>query len=173
MPSFVPARYLATMVSRTGSISRPKAVSLSANEKRDETAKALAPLIEDLRRFGDEQRERVRRAIQRRATEMGLSVPVKPIETRTAQAAEASKIVVCRKRFGTLPLDGLPPEQWQGFPSGAWASVPTTALYWCDGHRNLAEVIHLTQMELGPTDFDFVGYFRFLRAHGYVDFLGE
>ena len=146
---------------------------LAPNEKRDETAKALAPLIEDLRRFGDEQRERVRRAIQRRATEMGLSVPVKPIETRTAQAAEASKIVVCRKRFGTLPLDDLPPEQWQGFPSGAWASVPTTALYWCDGHRNLAEVIHLTQMELGPTDFDFVGYFRFLRAHGYVDFLGE
>jgi hypothetical protein len=51
--------------------------------------------------------------------------------------------------------------------------VPTAALYWCDGNRNLAEVIRLTQMELGPTDFDFVGYFRFLRAHGYVDFLKE
>jgi len=35
------------------------------------------------------------------------------------------------------------------------------------------EVIHLTEMELGPTDFDFVGYFRFLRAHGYVDFFRE
>ncbi len=48
--------------------------------------------------------------------------------------------------------------------------VPTTALYWCDGHRNLAEVIHLTRMELGPTNFDFVGYFRFLRKRGYVEF---
>ena len=81
--------------------------------------------------------------------------------------------MVRRKRFGTVPLDDLPPDQWQGYPSGAWAGVPTAALYWCDGHRNLAEVIRLTQMELGPTDFDFVGYFRFLRAHGYVDFLKE
>jgi len=28
-------------------------------------------------------------------------------------------------------------------------------------------------MELGPTEFDFVGYFRFLRAHGYVEFVRE
>jgi hypothetical protein len=50
-------------------------------------------------------------------------------------------------------------------------AVPTIALYWCDGHRNLAEVIQLTRMELGPSDFDFVGYFRFLRKKGYVDFV--
>jgi hypothetical protein len=31
----------------------------------------------------------------------------------------------------------------------------------------------LTRMELGPTDFDFIGYFRFLRKHGYVEFLSE
>ena len=37
----------------------------------------------------------------------------------------------------------------------------------------LSEVIRLTTMELGPTDFDFVGYFRFLQRHGYVDFLSE
>ena len=46
----------------------------------------------------------------------------------------------------------------------------TIALYWCDGRRNLAEVARLTQLELGPTDFDFVAYFRFLRNHGYVQF---
>jgi peptidase M28-like protein len=144
---------------------------LVPEEKREATAKTLRLLVEELHRFGDEQKERLSRAIERRAIKMGLSHPVKPIEARVAQTAEASKIVVRRKRFGTLPLDDLPPDQWQGYPSGAWAGVPTAALYWCDGHRNLAEVIHLTQMELGPTDFDFVGYFRFLRAHGYVDFL--
>ena len=42
-------------------------------------------------------------------------------------------------------------------------------LYWCDGRRNLAEVIRLTRLELGPTEFDFVGYFRFLARHGYVE----
>ncbi len=146
---------------------------LVPEEKREATTKSLAPLVQDLRHFGDEQEERVRRAVQRRTTEVGLSSPVKPVEAHVAQAAEASKIVVRRKRFGTVPLDDLPPDQWQGYPSGAWAGVPTAALYWCDGNRNLAEVIRLTQMELGPTDFDFVGYFRFLRAHGYVDFLKE
>jgi len=29
----------------------------------------------------------------------------------------------------------------------------------------------LTRLELGPSDFDFVGYFAFLRRHGYVEFL--
>ncbi len=146
---------------------------LVPEEKREATAKTLRPLVEELHRFGDEQKKRARRAIQRKAMEMGLSSPVKPVEAHVAQAAEASKIVVSRKRFGTLPLDDLAHDQWQGYPSGAWAGVPTAALYWCDGHRNLAEVIRLTQMELGPTDFDFVGYFRFLRKHGYVDFLRE
>ena len=45
-----------------------------------------------------------------------------------------------------------------------------TALYWCDGKRNVAEVSHLTEMELGPSKFDYLGYFRFLERHGYVEF---
>jgi hypothetical protein len=65
----------------------------------------------------------------------------------------------------------LPHRDWEGQPSGAWAAIPTIALYWCDGRRNLAEVAKLTKLELGPTKFDFVSYFRFLRKHGYVDFV--
>ena len=95
---------------------------------------------------------------------------MQPIEPPDPQIAEASTIVVKRKRFGTLPLDDLPHDQWGRYPSGAWAAVPTIALYWCDGHRNLAEVIRLTRLELGPAEFDFTGYFRFLRDHGYVEF---
>jgi hypothetical protein len=78
-------------------------------------------------------------------------------------------MIVKRKRFGTLPLDDLPHAQWEGQPSGAWAATPTLALYWCDGKRTLAEVEQLTKFELGDTKFDFVGYFRFLAKHGYVD----
>jgi len=82
---------------------------------------------------------------------------------------EGRKMIVKRKRFGTLPLDDLPHDQWEGQPSGAWAAVPTLALYWCDGKRNLAEVETLTKLELGETNFDFVRYFRFLQKHNYVD----
>ena len=78
-------------------------------------------------------------------------------------------MVVKRKGMGTIPLDQLAPDRREGYPSGAWDSVPIIALYWCDGRRNLAEVIRLTRLELGPSKFDFVGYFRFLERHGYVE----
>jgi len=142
------------------------------SDQKDAAAR-LAPMIESLRRFGEEQTSRVRRDIDRRAVELGLQVPVQPIAVTDTLRDKAARIVVRRKRFGTLPLDDMPTDQREGYPSGAWESIPITALYWCDGHRNLAEVIHLTRMELGPTDFDFIGYFRFLRKHGYVEFLSE
>jgi len=110
-------------------------------------------MLDGLRRFGDQQAARL----------VSAAVP------RDPRLAEEAKIIVTRKRFGTIPLDDLPHDQWEGYPSGAWAAVPTIALYWCDGKRNLAEVARLTRLELGPTDFDFVGYFRFLAKHGYVE----
>ena len=82
---------------------------------------------------------------------------------------EAQQLIVRRKRPGSLPLDDLPQEQWDGYPSGAWDKRVTVALYWCDGKRTVAEVAHLTEMEMGRTNFDFVGYFRFLQRHGYVE----
>jgi hypothetical protein len=148
-------------------------IRLVPESRRKEAAVSLAPLIEGLRRFGEEQTGRVRRSIDGRARELGFHAPVRPITVPDPQVNEASRIVVRRKRFGTLPLDDIAPDQREGHPSGAWESIPIAALYWCDGRRSLAEVIQLTRMELGPTHFDFVGYFRFLRKHGYVDFLRE
>ncbi|MGQ9919639.1 MAG: DUF4910 domain-containing protein, partial [Bryobacteraceae bacterium] len=84
---------------------------------------------------------------------------------------EADRIVVRRKRFGTIPLDTLPPEQREGYPAALFEGPAVIALWWCDGRRTLSEVIRLTTFELGETDFDFVGYFRFLEKHGYVEFV--
>jgi hypothetical protein len=147
---------------------------LVPDAEREHVRANLGPMAESLRRFGEEQIVRVRSAVQVRAASLGITEAIQPIGAPMPQSeAAASSIVVRRKRFGSLPLDDLPPDLREGYPSGAWDAVPTIALYWCDGHRNLAEVIHLTRMELGPTDFDFVGYFRFLRKHGYVDFVRE
>ena len=136
---------------------------LVPESRRAALRSSLAPMLDGLRRFGDLQSSRVHSALG----------TAKAIETPDSQAKEAAGIVIRRKRFGTLPLDDLPHDQWEGYPSGAWAAIPTIALYWCDGHRNLAEVVRLTRLELGPTDFDFVGYFRFLRKHGYVEFIKQ
>ncbi|HEV2379805.1 MAG TPA: M28 family peptidase [Terriglobia bacterium] len=139
--------------------------------RRDYVRSFLEPLAEQLHQFGDAQSARIRVAVEQRAKELGVTTSIKPVVITDPAAAIASTIVVKRKRFGTIPMDDLPPDQWQGYPSGAWDLIPITALYWCDGQRNLAEVIRLTRTEQGPMDFDFVGYFRFLRAHGYVDFV--
>ncbi|MCC6365983.1 MAG: M28 family peptidase [Bryobacterales bacterium] len=127
---------------------------LAQESRREELRRSLDPMVERLRRFRDLQ-------FARTASR----------EEITPAPADGAKIIVKRKRFGTVPLDDLPHEQWGKYPSGAWAAIPTIALYWCDGHRNLAEVARLTQLELGRTDFDFVGHFRFLRRHNYVDFV--
>lgn len=84
--------------------------------------------------------------------------------------AEAARIVVRRKRMGSLTLDDLSQDQWEGWPSGAWGRLQQVALFWCDGKRSLAEVMRLTRLEAGSSKFDFVGYFRFLEKHGYVEF---
>lgn len=146
-------------------------LSLIDKPRQERARAALDPLARQLVEFGKTQADRISSAAEGRAMQFGDSVAIKPALPPDPEAAVASTIVVKRKRFGTIPLDDLPRSQWQGYPSGAWSLVPITALYWCDGHRNLAEVIHLTRLEQGPTQLDFVGYFRFLRDHGYVEFV--
>jgi hypothetical protein len=128
-------------------------------------APRLAEIAAELGRFESEQVKRLQQAADRRA-----GAPVPPVAPAAdARRKAASGLVVKRKRFGTLPLDDVPTDQREGYPSGAWAALPIAALYWCDGERPLDEVIRLTRLELGPDNFDYAGYFRFLARHGYVE----
>ncbi len=130
----------------------------------------LSPLAARLRAFAGEQAARLREAVDGRAAELGLKTKIQPAAPPAdPKLEEAARLVVRRKRFGSLPLDDLPHEQREGWPSGAWDVRLATALYWCDGKRNLAEVIRLTRLELGPLEFDFTGYFKFLARRGYVE----
>ena len=139
-----------------GSQAALTALRVVPQDRKAEASRSLQPVLSQIRDFERLQLTRLRSAGAK--------------DLPGAQSPEAQKIVVRRKRIGTLPMDDLPQDQWRGYPSGAWDKQVTMALYWCDGKRNLAEVIQLTKMETGPTDFDFIGYFRFLREHGYVDF---
>ena len=124
--------------------------------------------LEDLAVFAGRQKARLERAVRDRAAALGAGViqPAVPVKN-----AEAERIVVRRKRLGTITLDDLPQDQREGYPAAGFWGVPVSALYWCDGKRNLAEVIRLTTLEMGPQTFDFVGYFRFLERRGYVEFV--
>lgn len=127
---------------------------LAPEDRRPALASQLDPLLASLRRFGEDQSARV---------------PPSPQPPPDPQLEAAAHMIVRRKGIGTIPLDELSPAQREGFTSGAWDSRVIIALYWCDGKRSLADVIRLTRLELGPVKLDFVGYFRFLERHGYVE----
>jgi hypothetical protein len=129
----------------------------------------VSAMLAPLPRAAAAKAARLQEAADRRARALGAAVPVKAAVPADPQS-EAAKIVVKRKRIGSLPLDDLAPDQREGYPSGAWATNLQVALFLCDGRRSLADVIRLTRLELGPSDFNWVGYFRFLKRHGYVEF---
>ncbi len=145
---------------------------LASADRREKIRASLDPLLKSIQRFAEDQSERLRQAANWRAGELGAPVPVKatapPADPRRAGAAQ---IIVKRNRFGSITFDDLPVENREGWPAGAWDNLLQTALYWCDGKRDLADVIRRTELELGPQEFDFVGYFKFLGQKGYVDFL--
>jgi hypothetical protein len=132
------------------------------------SASELGAEMDDFAAFAQRQKTRVEAAVRDRAASLRLGT-IQAIAPPPNQ--EAEKIVVRRKRIGTITLDDLPREQREGWPAASFWSFPVSALYWCDGKRNLAEVIRLTQLEMGPQDFDFVGYFKFLEKRGYVEFV--
>jgi hypothetical protein len=131
----------------------------------------LDPAARRIQASAREALESLQRNAGLAARMMGLPPPVRAVAPPAdPREAEASRIVVKRKRMGSLTLDDLPQDQWEGWPSGAWGKLQQTALFWCDGQRSLAEVMRLTRLENGPSKFDFIGYFRFLERHGYVEF---
>jgi hypothetical protein len=144
---------------------------LLPESRREAMRKQIAPLVKRLEDSGRDQSDRLRSAVDQRAAQIGVLRPIHPYVDPDPQLAEAARIIVKRKRFGTIPLDEIHPDEREGYPSGAWDGTVIAALYWCDGRRNLAEVIRLTKLELGVEDFDFVGYFKFLNKRGYVDFV--
>jgi Peptidase family M28 len=144
--------------------------SLDRESQSVRSAWDLKEDLADLAAFAGRQKLRLARAVQDRAGALNLGT-IQPIAP--ARSPEAAQIVVRRKRMGTITLDDLPQEQRERYPAAGFWGVPVSALYWCDGKRNLAEVIRLTTLEMGPQDFDFVGYFKFLERHGYVEFVRQ
>lgn len=145
---------------------------LAPPERREQVRAALEPSLDRIRRFAQEQSQRLREAANRRASELGAAVPVKAVAPPAdPRRAEASRMIVKRKRMGPVTLDNLPPEQREGFPGFAGNPAPLPILEWCDGQRTLAEVIRLVELDQGPMNFDFMGYFKFLAKHGYVAIL--
>jgi hypothetical protein len=124
--------------------------------------------LSELSTFAQNQKSRLRRSVRDQATALGLGTIEPAVPPRNPEAA---KIVVRRKKMGNITLDNLPREKREGFPAASFWGVPMSALHWCDGKRNLEEVIRLTELEMGPQRFDFVGYFKFLEKNGYVEFV--
>ena len=148
------------------------ALRLGSSDRREKTRALLEPLLASLRRFAADQSERLQQAADRRGGELGAATPVKALAPPAdPRRAEASRMIVKRLRPGPVTLDDLSLEQREGFPGFAGNPAPLPILLWCDGRRTLDEVIRLIELEQGAMNFDFVGYFKFLARHGYVDII--
>jgi hypothetical protein len=142
---------------------------LAGKGESEAIRKVLRSLAQTLEEYGKSQTTRLREAVNYRAAQLGLAQAIMPHTDADPQLEEGAHLVVKRKRFGTIPLDEIHPDEREGYPSGAWDGTVISALYWCDGERNLADVIRLTRLEMGAEKFDFVGYFKFLERRGYVE----
>jgi hypothetical protein len=142
--------------------------NLMRETKAVKQAADLPEGLAGLQSFGATQKTRIEGAVQQRAAELHLGT----IQPSVPQMnPEAEKIIVRRKKMGTITMEDIPPSEREGYPVSAFWGPTTSALYWCDGKRNLAEVIKMAELELGQSNFDWVGYFKFLQKHGYVDFV--
>ncbi len=142
--------------------------SLDRESKAVKAAWDLDEALAELNSYAQVQKTRLRRSVRDRAASLNLGSVE---QVAPAPNPEAQSIVVRRKKMGTITLDDLPRDKRENFPAASFFGVPVSALYWCDGKRNLAEVIRLTELEMGPQQFDFVGYFKFLEKNGYVEFV--
>ena len=145
--------------------------NLARESKAVKQADNLPQGLAGMASFAASQKQRIERAVQQRAAELHLGT-IQPFTPRVNP--EAEKIIVRRKRWGTITMDTIPRDQRDGYPAQSFWGYTVSALYWCDGKRNLADVIKLTKLELGPRvppNFNWVGYFEFLRQHGFVDFV--
>ncbi|HZQ54585.1 MAG TPA: M28 family peptidase [Bryobacteraceae bacterium] len=140
---------------------------LASPEKREIIHAALNPLLDRIRRFAGDQCERLQQAANRRSIQLGSAESVE--SSFPLLPAEASRLIVKRKRFGPVTLDDLPFDQREDYPGFGDTPPPLTLLYWCDGKRTIAGVARLVELEQGPLKFDFLGYFKFLARHGYVE----
>ncbi|HET8667365.1 MAG TPA: M28 family peptidase [Terriglobales bacterium] len=145
-------------------------VRLATPASREKIRLELNPYLHEIDRFADQHSEKLQRAADERAAALGYAVPVRAIAPAPDPSrVEAARLVVRRKRFGPITLDDLPVEQREGYPGFGGNPAPLPLLTWCDGKRTVAEVIRLVELEYGPMRFDFVGYFKFLAKHGYID----
>jgi len=144
--------------------------NLMRETKAVKQAADLPQGLAGLASFAGLQKERIENAVQQRAAELHLG----RIQSSVPKLnPEAEKIVVRRKKMGTITMDDIPVDQREGYPASSFWGPTTAALYWSDGKRNLAEIIKLTELETGHSNFDWVGYFKFLEKHGYVDFVQQ
>jgi hypothetical protein len=136
-------------------------------------ARAAQVLEEEIRRAKEVILEQAR---QLGAAELSLSA-----RELDAWEKRAAQLTPRKKHRGPLSLRGFlrrfPPERrdeiarWQETHKKA-SDLPTLALYWTDGKRNLLEIADLVEMESDQRDVEYLaGYYELLRVVGLVEYV--
>jgi len=142
---------------------------LLSEDEVSQISGTLDKLSKQLSQTATDEMRRFEYAIDEYAKTNNLTL-VEIKEELTETERKASQIVPKRKFIGTVTYDDLPDELRLKKSSPRWWGELGCALYWCDGKRNLLEIMNLVKLELGNLNADLLSEFEFLAEHGYVSF---
>jgi len=146
--------------------------SLVATHKKEIFCSNLSKLEERLDSFRDMKWEHFLEAAMSYAREAGIEVPEKEERRLSDWEKEAAYLFPKRKIIGTVTLDDIPFEEWQGVKkSPRWWGVETAAFWWADGKTSLLEIRDLVKLELGEVKIDLMEYFSFLEKVGRIEYV--
>jgi len=132
---------------------------LSENEI-EQISGLLNELSSQLREMADDE-------LRKLSEHFGFPVGEKRWRPLTENEKKASMMIPKRKFVGTITYDDLPDELRLQKSSPRWWGELGCSLYWCDGKRNLLDIMDLVKHELGRK-VDLLKEFEFLAEHGYI-----
>ncbi|MCG3181732.1 MAG: hypothetical protein BIFFINMI_04131 [Phycisphaerae bacterium] len=130
-----------------------------ANYAAKAAARRCAELCES-QKSADALRARVDEALP------GFDEPLPDLASTPADGDDA--LVVHRVTRGVLKFDGRGPELEAKFGGVNWSSGLASALYWADGHRNIAQLRRLTAAEWGKAPGNLVEVFKAAAGCGMI-----
>lgn len=102
-----------------------------------------------------------------RSSMPGFDMPLADLDATPAEGGERQ--VVARRTRGVLSFQGRDPALLAKFPYVNWDTKATSALYWADGRRNIAQLRRLAAAEWnGPIKTDLVALFEAAAKAGMV-----
>lgn len=141
---------------------------LLAKDERQHLKTALERLAAEVEARAAEETSRLEAEAKVRSAHMRGKLK-RVARRKSALERRAEKLTPVRTAIGTPTLDPLPKSKRERLAGVRWDGRLHRAFWWCDGKRNLAEVLRLTAQETGSDCWDLLEVFQHLAEYGIIE----